>query len=164
MKITSRAGALFFIRVKGPIKEQASLKSFDADKPWYKALPVSFRTVIENTGTVREQPAGTIEVKNMLGKVVGTVEIQPFNVLRDSLRSIVHTWEAKGLQIPGRYSATLKLNLGYGNNTETMTVTFWYMPQKEISMALGALLVLIIILYILKKNIHIELKKKKKKE
>jgi len=161
IRITSRAGILFFIRVKGAIKEEGKVKSFESDRKWYEKTPVIFRTIFENTGSVRLRPYGSIIIKNMLGESISGVEVVPFNVLRDSTRSMTESFESDSFLI-GKYTATLKMNRGYGDIVDEESVSFWIIPWKIILVAIVSLIVFYGILKLIRKKFHLEVKIKKK--
>lgn len=129
VKITSRVGALMFIKVRGAMKESGSLVSFGTDKSKYEQGPVKFGYVFKNDGTIRLRPTGKIEISNQFGNVVDTLNIDAYNVLRDSTRRNETTWDKQSLF--GHYTAKLTMNRGYGNEVDTMQVSFWVMPWKK---------------------------------
>ncbi len=171
VRITSRAGILFFIKINGAIIREGKLKSFDVDDVFYWKIPseknkkgefkksINCRTVFENTGTVRLRPNGQIEIRNMLGKISGNIQINEYNVLRDSLRQMEYAWNESWFRI-GKYTANLKLNRGYDNLSDTMKVSFWIIPIKQILISLIALIIFIVIIKIIRKKVNIEIKKK----
>lgn len=161
VRITSRAGVLFFIRVKGDIKEEGKTRSFETDRKWYEKDPVIFRTTFENTGSVRLRPYGKIEVKNMLGTSISSIDVEPFNVLRDSARSMTHTFENDRFLI-GKYTAVLKLNRGYGGIIDETIVSFWVIPWKIILAAVVAIITIYAILRFIRNKFQFEVKIKKK--
>lgn len=78
VRITSRAGILFFIKIRGVATRSGELKTFGVEKKWYWNLlgekdkngkvlnSVNLETTFGNSGTVRLRPSGKIEIKNML--------------------------------------------------------------------------------------------------
>jgi len=160
--IKSRVGVLLFVRVKGPVNEEGQLVSFEKDKKWYEKSPVKLQTIFENKGTVRLQPHGKIEIRNMLGKVSDSIDIEPYNVLRESSRKMSYQWDGSGFLI-GRYVAKIKIDRGYGDLADEKEVSFWIIPWKII---LVIILVLILVRKIFKylgKKVDFQVKLKKKK-
>lgn len=171
VRITSRAGILFFIKIKGVATRVGELKSFSVEKEWNWDLlgkkdgegkfvnSINFETTFGNTGSVRLRPSGKIEIKNMLGKTSDIIVVEEYNVLRDSVRQMNYTWDKPGFRL-GKYTATLKLDRGYDNLSDTKKVTFWVVPWKQISIGILAFIFLILIIYLFRKNVHVQIRKK----
>ncbi|MFH1233496.1 MAG: hypothetical protein V1649_02480 [Patescibacteria group bacterium] len=160
MKMVSRLGCLVFIRVKGEAKEDGLLKNFITSKKFYENAseknPVSFQIFFENKGNVHLNPYGIIEIKNLLGKKVGEIEMEPFFAMPDSLRKREVRWEKEFLF--GRYTALVGLNRGYQDIIDQKSLTFWVIPWKLI---LAGLIILFFIFWFLKWALsHFEIRKK----
>jgi len=134
-KITSRVGALFFVKVTGDIVERGELLNFSVQSK-------SARILFKNTGTVHINPYGVIEIKNIFGKIKKTVLIDPWFVLPDSTRAR-NIKIGSGLQW-GRYTATILLNRGYNNIIDSKSAVFWVLPPLRtlVWLVLAPLLVL----------------------
>jgi len=128
VSIVSRAGVLFFVRVNGQVQEEGQLKEISTPKNFYEAGPVSFNILFENNGTVHLTPYGTIEIKNLLGKTVDSIELDPWFVMPDSLRLREVSWE-KGFLF-GKYTAVATVNRGYQDIIDQESVSFWVIPWK----------------------------------
>ncbi|MBU2578786.1 hypothetical protein KKA09_01570 [Patescibacteria group bacterium] len=160
MKMVSRLGCLVFIRVNGEAKENGVLKNFITDKKFYenasKKNPVSFQIFFENKGNVHLNPYGIIEIKNILGKKVGEIEMEPFFAMPDSLRKREVKWDKEFLF--GRYTAFAGLNRGYQNIIDQKSLSFWVIPWKLI---LVGLIILFLVLWFFKWALgHFEIRKK----
>lgn len=146
--IVTRIGTLFFIRVAGEVKEDASLVKFSLknDASIVSANePVSFRLLYENNGTIHENPYGYITVSNIFGSTVAKVPVQPWFALPNSLRLREVVWTPKFLF--GRYTAVAEINRGYGDIIDTKELTFWVIPWKLI---LGAFIGLVVVFMLLR--------------
>lgn len=157
LKVITRVASLFFVRIKGDIFYEGRLQSFGTDKNFYEKGPVSFKIILENTGSVHFSPYGIIDIKNILGNNVGRIEIDPWFVMPNSIRTREIKWNSNFLF--GRYTASLTLNKGYENTLDVVNFSFWIIPWKIISIILIAL-ILIVWLFIWITS-HFELKKKK---
>ena len=124
-EVVPQLAALLFVRVPGEVREAGTLEDFSVKKE-EKSDAYVFRVVYENSGTVYVNPYGRITIKNMVGRVVDTLVLDPWYVLPDSLRTREVTWAESGLF--GRYTATLELNLGYGDIVQEKTVSVWVIP------------------------------------
>ncbi|MDZ4385090.1 MAG: hypothetical protein U0944_01595, partial [Candidatus Moranbacteria bacterium] len=160
--ITSRVGALFFIKVKGKTIEEGSLQSFKANRFWYEKPPVAFKIVSKNEGTVRLRPSGKIVIKNMFGAVVDSVEVKPFNVLRESMRGLDLNWESQKFLV-GRYTANLELDRGYGGQADMRSVSFWLIPWKQLGIGLAGLVFFVLLVNFTRKRVDVRIGVKKKR-
>jgi hypothetical protein len=161
-KTISRVGALYFVKVPGPVKEEGRLADFRLSGPtksFYEKGPFNFEVLFENTGNMYLTPGGSVEIKNMLGQVVKNLEIAPFFSMPSSVRSALVTWDSQ--MAFGRYSATVSLARGYRENlssTDSMTVSFWVLPWKVIVILL---VVIIIVAFIIRRLMRkFEIRKK----
>jgi hypothetical protein len=145
--IVTRIGTLFFIRVAGDVKEDASLVKFSLtnDAHFISAEePVSFRLLYENNGTIHENPYGYITVSNIFGSSVAKIPVEPWFALPNSLRLREVTWDPKF--IFGRYKAVAEINRGYGDIIDTKELTFWVIPWKLILGGFAGLVVIFMLL------------------
>ncbi len=159
VKLISRVGSLFFLRVPGETKEAGQLDSFTTDRHWYWQSPVQLQTIFENTGNARLTPSGTIRLANLFGQTVDTLPIDSFNVLRDSVRSHTETW--KRWPLLGRYTATLSLDRGYGDTEDTQRVTFWVIPVREITEFLLSVVLFLGVVWLIRKKFSFRIEMKK---
>jgi hypothetical protein len=160
IQLISRLGALFFIRVKGDAKEEGVLKDFTAGKNFYEKGPISLKVLYENNGSVHLNPYGVIEIRNIFGKKIDEIAVEPYFAMPDSVRMREAKWERDLLF--GKYTASLSLNRGYKDIIDQKSISFWVFPWKIILIGFLALIVLIsFFVWIVS---HFELKRKKKPE
>jgi hypothetical protein len=128
--IVARVGTLFFITVPGEVQKSGATKQITlADKKtFYEKGPFNFLILFENTGSVHLNPYGEIRIKNMFGEEVGFVELEPWFVLPQSLRTRDLEWTRELLF--GRYTATAFINRGYDDVIDEVAVTFYVLPWK----------------------------------
>ncbi|MCD6500612.1 hypothetical protein J7K42_01175 [bacterium] len=159
IRIVGRIGSLFFVRVKGKAKEDGKLEKFDTadSKRFYQKGPISFSILYRNTGNVHLDPYGLIEIKNLLGKKIGEIEIDPYFAMPKSLRYREVKWE-RGLAL-GRYTATLSLNRGYKNIIDRASINFWILPWKILLIA--GIAIFFIIWFIWWIATHFEIRRKR---
>jgi hypothetical protein len=155
LRMISRLACNFFIRVKGKVVENGYFKDF-LTKKFFEKGPIPFQIFFENKGNVHLIPYGIIEIKNLLGKKVGEVEIEPFYTLPNSLKKSVAEWERKWLF--GKYTALAGLNRSYQNIIDQKKIEFWVIPYKII---LVGLIVLVLIVWLFKWiGSHFEIRRK----
>ncbi|MDD2732001.1 MAG: hypothetical protein PHI53_02280 [Candidatus Pacebacteria bacterium] len=158
VKIISRLGSLFFVRVKGDAEEVGVLKGFSANKNFYEKGPISLQVLFENNGSVYLAPYGIIEIRNILGKKIDEIVLDPWFSMPDSLRSRIVEWKRDLLF--GRYTATVRVNRGYGDIIDERSVQFWVLPWKILLIVFAVLVLFILsIVWIFS---HFEIKKKNK--
>lgn len=149
--VTTVVGTLFYIRINGPIKEQATVTELSAPVI-SEYSPVHIKTVIKNNGDEHIKPYGTLTIKNVFGKTVSTQILQPNNIFPLASRNYDNILSKSWLF--GRYTAVL--NAKYGRENALMltgVVAFWVIPWKLL--ILIALLILAGVLgylYMKKKN------------
>ncbi len=138
--VSQEIGPLILVSVSGDIVVGAEVASFTTDSFWEKG-PILFETRVTNTGNVHFKPRGTIEIKNMFGKVVTTIDVQEKNVLPDSTRLLVDEWAADGFTV-GSFTADLTLVYGPDDTIITSSASFFVFPYKTIvPITLGVILV-----------------------
>lgn len=139
--IISRLANLFFVRVKGDVKEEGYLKEFKTNKKFYSRSPIKFQLIFENRGNVHLVPYGIIEIFNLLGKKVTEIEVKPWYSMPNSLR-IREIELQKEIFLFGIYQAKALINRGYQNIVDQKSVTFWVLPIEKV---LGLLFVIILV-------------------
>lgn len=153
--IVSRIGVLFFVRVPGDVNEQGELVQFTTknDRQYFASGPIAFELLFDNSGSVHLNPYGRLTIENVLGEVVGEVDIDPWFALPDSLRLREVTWDRPYLI--GRYTARAEINRGYGNVVDAADVTFWVIPVKLILGVLAGVALLLLLLRLIASRFEI---------
>ncbi|MFC1789717.1 hypothetical protein ACFLYY_01935 [Patescibacteria group bacterium] len=144
VSIVARAGILFFVRVSGDVKEEGNLTELSLQKKFYEKGPIPFELIYENTGSVHLVPYGTIEIKNLLGKTVEEIELDPWFAMPNSLRIREVTWEPNFLF--GKYTVTAQVNRGYQDIVDRKSVDFWVIPWKIL---LTGIMILILVIWLI---------------
>jgi len=149
--ISNKVGALVLVRVSGTANETATVKEFSTDKTSYDKPPVDFVVRVENAGNVHVIPKGTIEIKNIFGRSVASLNVNAKNgnVLPDSIRRFDKasddlSWNPKGF-VFGRYKADLLLTYGSPAKQFAESVTFWIVPWMQL-LVIGAIVLVLILL------------------
>lgn len=147
-RVISRLGALFFVRVKGEVKEEGQLKEIRLAGPqrlFHEKGPFTFELLFENTGTVHLVPYGQLRVTNLFGETVGELPVDAYFALPSSLRYREVEWKSGFLL--GRYTATVQLYRGYKNSndmSDTQSVSFWVIPKMLLLEVFGVLVLIIL--------------------
>lgn len=143
--VISRIGTLFFVTTPGDINRESELVDFTTinDKWLYGSGPVDLLIAHENTGTVHTTPYGRVSISNILGEEVGTVQIEPWFVMPDSIRTREVSWDRELLI--GRYTATAEINRGYDDIVDTESYSFWVIPIKLVAVVFAGLFVFFLV-------------------
>ncbi len=144
--IIARIGTLFFITIPGDIARDGELNDFATvpKQMFYQNGPIPFGIYFENKGNMHLAPYGEIRIRNMFNEEVGSVELEPWFVLPQSLRLREVTWNREFLF--GRYTATVAINRSYDDIIDTQEYSFWVLPWKFLLAGFGALFVVIFII------------------
>jgi len=141
INLITRVASLLFIRVKGDALESGFLKDFKTEKSFYEQGPVNLEITSTNTGNVHLDPYGTIEIKDIFGRIIDTRGIDPWFVMPKSERVREMKWNSAFLF--GKYTAILTMNRGYGDIIDTKSVAFWIIPWKIVTVGLIVLILII---------------------
>ncbi|MEK7638673.1 MAG: hypothetical protein AAB388_00785 [Patescibacteria group bacterium] len=146
-----QVGNIISIRVTGEVVEEASIRQFSTNKFFYGSQNVDFSAKIENVGNVLVRPIGLIEIENMLGQKVDTVNFNKSQggVFPHRSQEFASQWTGDSIGF-GRYEAVLSASYGDVGAKKTMssTVSFWILPLHIIGPALGVLAVLLLVTFI----------------
>ncbi len=148
--VSMKVGTIINLRIAGDVVEEARLREFSTDKMIYSSPAASFNARVENLGNVLARPHGLIEITDMWGKQVGSVEVNEggASVFPGSDRTYVSEWSHDGFAF-GRYQAVLALNYGdESKKTISATTSFWVLPLKMMALVLGGLLGIILLLWV----------------
>ncbi len=150
ISFSQQVGVLALFQVEGMVDEEAIVREFITDKMLYfTPFEVDLATRMENRGNVHIKPVGSIEITNMVGSQVATMQVNEMggNILPGTVRKFENEW---GDQFGfGRYTATLRLSFGtppsqggMGIQTTTAETSFWIIPWKLVA---GVIIILILI-------------------
>lgn len=168
VKVRQKIGTLVILRIDGDIQESATVEKFAVDNIGaLHRLPVAFVTKVHNTGNVHVRPTGTIQIKNMFGKVVSTLAINESEgaVLPNSTRRFDAMWHTQTVDETrgsftaelgrewhnfafGKYTATFAGTYGATKQTLAATTTFTVWPW-ELLLVFGVGLIVVVVLLIL---------------
>ena len=146
-----QVGSVISLRISGAITEDARLREFSTGKTVYDSPRVDFKVRVEDLGNVLMRPHGLIEITDMRGKQVATVEVNKTGapVFPGTVRAYAPVWSSDQFAF-GRYQAVLSIVYGEdGRKTISSTTSFWVLPLKLILIVLGSLFAAIVGLYIL---------------
>lgn len=150
-QIRARLGATILVRVPGRISESGKLQGFSTvnNKKLFSGGPVDFQILFENSGNVHVNPYGLITVRNIFGRKVSEIPVEPWFVLPESERTRLISWTPRFAV--GRYRAELVLNRGYENILDEKTTAFWIIPWPAVVLAI---VIIIAVLWLGRRFVH----------
>jgi hypothetical protein len=139
-----RIGVLVFATVNGDVRSDGRLESFSVlENMKANKDSVIFRILYRNDGNVHLNPYGFIEIADSENQIVDKLEIEPWFVLPQTLRTREISHSVKG--VPGSYTAKIYLNRGYDDVVDEKTVTF---SMGQAGSSFVAFFVLFLVLFI----------------
>lgn len=160
--VNTQAGSLFYITVKGPITEKATVSKFFANG-FQEYGPVSIQTQIKNYSDLHIKPKGYITVSDMLGRKA-ILPLKENNIFPQAARDYENQF-GTSLMI-GRFKAELLASYGVNNNLPlAATVYFWIFPWKIVAVTTLVIIALILgLMYYRKNGLKKPVKKTEEKE
>ena len=148
--VAPRIASLLYIRVNGPITENAVISNIFA-KSYYEYGPIEVTTHITNNGDYHILPRGVFTLTNTLGGVVEQSSLKEANIFPDAMRIFTATVGEKWMM--GRYKITL--NALYGEKAQVMekSLFVWVFPWRVALVITLTLIILWIIGRTIYKNI-----------
>lgn len=159
LALSTSLGSLVLLRINGAIQERSSLLDFYASKGgraghFFESLPLTFVERIKNEGTIHIKPSGNIDITDLFGHKVATLDFNgaPSHIiLPDSIRRFEQIF---GQDVVGKrfmfgyYRADLGYLYGDNNSVVKRTFGFWVIPYRLI---LLWLLLLVGVLWVVKR-------------
>ncbi|MGB9911601.1 MAG: hypothetical protein ACPLKP_03330 [Microgenomates group bacterium] len=145
--VASRIVGLVYLRVAGPIKEDAYVVRFGGPN-FSQYGPITILTEILNRGDYHITPKGVIKIYNMFNQEIDRQKLEEKNIFPDASRVYENKVGQKWMF--GKYKAELSASYGETGKALTATTYFWVIPYKEIIagvLAIAIIILLAIILY-----------------
>lgn len=150
VQIKTRVASLILLTVPGDIKQSGNVEDFSLNENLVYGQPIDFKVTFKNNGNVHLKPNGKITITDSNGNVINQVAkytdlktgketivnhipINPFegNVLPNTSRNFIPSWNENYEKINGKFSA--KLELTYSDKTETKEISFEINPNININ-------------------------------
>jgi len=156
--VSQEIAPVILVRISGDVDESAEVSSFrPTQNTWSNQNQIELETRIKNNGNVHFRPTGTIEIKNMFGRSVATIDLQERNVIPGATRRTITNWDQPGFRI-GQYSAHLTAVYGADNEILTAETSFIVFPYQIILPIAGAVFILSVIIWKLRRRISLAIK------
>lgn len=134
--VNTQIGSLFYITIKGPVKESASVSKFFTEF-LHEYGPIKILTQIKNMSGLHIMPKGSITVSGLFFNE--SQELEERNIFPETVREYENTFG--NIFMIGPYNARLAASYGVNSNLPLVaSLTFWVFPWK-----LALIIVLVII-------------------
>lgn len=128
--LSARLVSLLTLEVKGVVKESVLVENFavlsgvTGNKNW------KFNLDLKNSGTIEVLMQGKIAIRNWQGEEIFSEPIVLGNKLLAGSKRVLHPEIIlkNNINLPGFYSAQLKINYGRTNQTVSAITNIWYFP------------------------------------
>lgn len=149
--VNTQIGTLFYVDVKGDIKEDARVVQFKTNG-FSEFGPVNLNTEILNLGDLHIKPQGVITVTDIFGRKVEAKALEEHNIFPE--KTFLYTSSLGSRWMIGRYTAKLTATYGKANNLPLVaTVSFVVFPWKLATvMALLAIIAILLVILAKKKK------------
>lgn len=172
LAVGAKVGILMFLTVNGEIGEAGGLLEFGIvdDQSSFEGLPVPFYYRLQNAGSDRVIPQGTLAIKNFLGITTDVVTLNTgeSNVLPTTIRRFEEVWgeelvdentgfldtaKAQWEQFAfGYYTAELEMTYGSNPTPIVSSVGFWVFPWQLLCLTFGfGIVALSLFVFVLKR-------------
>lgn len=148
--ISQRVGSLLYVVVEGPINEEAFVRDFTLPR-FTEYGPVPFSFMVDNQSDIHIRPEISIEIYNLLGMKVDTINIESKNVFPMVSRTFNGQWDA--VWGSGFYKAKLIMSYGSGGQVAIVSTTFWLLPITLVGAGLIIILTLIVIFIAIRRHL-----------
>ena len=141
--ITQGLAGLVYLRVAGPVKEDAYVVQFTAPQ-FLEYGPIQVSTEILNRGDYHIRPQGRITLTNMFNRPVDQAKLEEVNIFPDASRILENSLGQKWMW--GKYK--LELEASYGETGQAITAMsyLWVFPWKVTAMVILGLTIIIILI------------------
>ncbi|MFA5136573.1 MAG: hypothetical protein WC489_04225 [Patescibacteria group bacterium] len=139
---TPRIASLIYIRVAGPITENAIISSLFA-KSFYEYGPIKVNSEILNRGDYHIRPRGILTLSNSIDGLVEQSSLREENIFPDAARMYENSLGSKWMM--GRYKINLAASYGEKGQALERSIYVWVFPWKVATIVLLAVLIIILI-------------------
>jgi uncharacterized membrane protein len=149
--VNQRVGSLFYLVVEGPINEEAFIRDLTLPK-FTEFGPVPLALSVDNQSDIHIKPRISVEITNMFGNLVETIQLDEKNIFPLSSRNYEGVWDRMwGI---GFYKATAVMSFGSTGQIVTAHQNFWLFPITLFWVAVILLLVVIVLTIAIRRHLH----------
>lgn len=141
-RVNQRVGTLVYLRVEGPINEEAFVRQLNFPK-FSEFGPVPFSFTIDNQSDIHISPQIGVEIYNIFGRKIDTISIESKNIFPMVSRSFENEWHR--IWGFGFYKARVVMSYGESGQISIANTSFWLLPVKLLLAVLVVLMVILVI-------------------
>lgn len=153
-KVVSRLGATLLLKSDGLENPSGYVHSFDvlgnAVRFYDKSKPVLGQVTFVNDGNIYLNTYGIVVAKNIFGKEVGFVELDPWYVLPGGIRLREFNFE-NNFKF-GLYKLEARINRGYDDKIDYLTTRVLVLPSPLVSVVIVAILIGLLVWFVSKRK------------
>lgn len=149
--LQQRVGTLLYVVVDGPINEAAFIRELTFPK-FSEYGPVPFTFTVDNQSDIHITPQVGIEIYNLFGRKVETIEMEAKNVFPFIARGFKGEWDR--IWGFGPYKAKAVMSYGAGGQVAIAMASFWLLPVTLLLAALIVLLVILVLIIVIRRHMH----------
>ena len=139
-KVIQEIGALVLIRIPGQISEEANLLSFSPETPYFTDPKVKLNALAENVGGIHIKMTPYINIYDLFGNKVKTIEADSHNILPGSKRLFTGESDFEGF---GYFRATIEMVYSSGEKVLRSETNFYSLNlQRSVPITIGIVVVL----------------------
>lgn len=148
--ISQKVGSILYVLVDGPINEEAFIRKLEFPK-FTEYGPVPFIIEVENRSDIHIRPQLSVEIFNLFGNRVSTIQIGTKNIFPFANRTFDSSWDRVwGF---GLYKAKLTMSYGSQGGVVVANTSFWLLPIKIVISILVGLIILILSLLSVRRHL-----------
>jgi len=142
-KEATRIASLVYIRVAGPVEENAYIKQLRAPR-FLEYGPIPVATEIFNKSICHIKPKGTITIYSLFGKKIDQQLLKEKNIFPDA--SYLYENKLGEKWMFGRYKIDLNASYGETDKVLTATVFTWVFPWKIAAAIISGIVITILLI------------------
>ncbi|MEX0896125.1 MAG: hypothetical protein WDZ94_04305 [Patescibacteria group bacterium] len=123
--VEQRVGTLLYVMVNGLINEEAVIREFTLPE-FSEFGPVPYSFAVENLSDIHIQPRITVEIHNMFGQRVESMQLDSKNIFPFTAREFEGQWDR--IWGFGLYTAEVTMSYGSEGSVVSMSEQFWLLP------------------------------------
>jgi hypothetical protein len=137
-KVVQEIGALVLIKIPGAVTEAARLDSFAPEAMVFQSPQIKMNALAENTGSVHFKLTGDINIYDIFGNKIQTIQIDGKNILPGSKRLFDQQFEFQGF---GFFKASLEMFYQDGAKELTADSSFFALNlQRSVPVGLAIII------------------------
>ena len=153
--VSQEIGSLILIKLPGKVFEDAKLISFKPLEQVFKEPKIKLIALLENAGNIHVKPYGFINITNVLGQKVKTVEVKGRNILPGSRRLFDEEFKFNKI---GYFKADINLLYAGGGKLLKAETNFVALNLVALKKYLIVGLIILVIYFIFRNRINRALK------